>query len=338
MDPAPTRVNMAGRVTPHVTPHVMPLIAVDGLVKRYGAQVALAGVGFTVAPGEVVGLLGPNGAGKSTTLGVLATQLGFEAGTVVVAGHALPGQAHAARRALGLVPQQVAVYPTLSARENLRFFARLSGLKRVKATRSVAEVLHVVGLTARADEPAVRLSGGMRRRLNLACGILHRPSVVLLDEPVVGVDPQSRERIFEAITTLARGGAAVLYSTHQMDEAERLCDRVVLLDRGRVLASGTSAELVANAGMTASLHLHTASPLPSGALAELAGIHVAESSGCDLVVAVADTAAVPAVLAAALRAGDVLDVTLHRPTLADAFFALTGRALRDDDGQDAVSA
>jgi linearmycin/streptolysin S transport system ATP-binding protein len=331
MDPTPTRVNMPGRVT--------PLIVVDGLVKRYGGHVALAGIGFTVAPSEVVGLLGPNGAGKSSTLGVLATQLDFETGTVLVAGHALPADARAARRALGLVPQQVAVYPTLSARENLCFFARLSGLGHGEATRSVAEVLNVIGLASRADEPAARLSGGMRRRLNLACGILHRPRVVLLDEPVVGVDPQSRERIFEAITTLAHDGAAVLYSTHQMEEAERLCDRVVLLDRGRVLASGTPAHLVANAGMTASLHVRTGSPLPSGWVTEVADVHVAESSGCDVVVAVADPAAVPAVLAAALRAGgDVLDVAFHRPTLADAFFALTGRALRDEDGQDTVSA
>jgi len=331
MDAGLLRVNMAGRVT--------PLITVDGLVKRYGAHVALADVGFGVAPGEMVGLLGPNGAGKSTTLGVLATQLDFDAGAVSVAGHVLPDAARAARRALGLVPQQVAVYPTLSARENLRFFARLCGLGRGEATRSVADVLDVVGLAARADQPVARLSGGMRRRLNLACGILHRPRVVLLDEPVVGVDPQSRERIFEAIATLARGGAAVLYSTHQMEEAERLCNRVVLLDRGRVIASGTPAALVAGAGMTASLRLRTRSPLPSGSLAEVAGVRVAECSGCDVVVAVADVAAVPAVLAAALRAGgDVLDVTLHRPTLADAFFALTGRALRDEEGQDALSA
>src|SRR5438034_651415 len=170
MDPAPTRVNMPG--------HVTPLIAVDGLVKRYGGYVALAGV----------------------------------------------------------------------------------------------------GLAARADEPAARLSGGMRRRLNLACGILHRPSVVLLDEPVVGVDPQSRERIFEAIGALARGGAAVLYSTHQMEEAERLCDRVVLLDTGRVVAAGTPAALVAGAGLTPLLRVRTARPLPPGWLAGVAGATLADSS------------------------------------------------------------
>jgi len=316
---------------------VTPLIAVDGLVKRYGTHVALGGVSFAVGPGEVVGLLGPNGAGKSTMLGVLATLLAFDAGTVAVGGHALPDAGAAARGVLGLVPQQIAVYPTLSARENLRYFARILGLRGGDTTRRIAEVLDVVGLAPRADEPVLRLSGGMRRRLNLACGIVHRPRVVLLDEPVVGVDPQSRERVFEAIETLARGGAAVLYSTHQMDEAERLCARVVLLDRGRVVASGAPATLVAGAGMTPVVRLRTARPLPATWLDGIAGTRIADVADVETAVAVADAASIPAVLAAALATGiDVLDMTLHRPSLADAFFALTGRALRDDDGPGAA--
>ena len=309
-----------------------PPILVDGLHKRYGAQLALCGVSFEAAAGEIVGLLGPNGAGKSTTLGVLATLLRFDAGQVAVAGHALPARAARARRALGLVPQQVAVYPTLGARENLRFFARALGLGGREAARSTAAALDLVGLAARADEPVARLSGGMRRRLNLACGILHRPAVLLLDEPVVGVDPQSRERIFEAIETLARAGAAVLYSTHQMEEAERLCARVVLLDAGRVVAAGTPAALVAGAGLTPVLRLRTARPLPAGWLAGIAGATLAEFSAAETTVKVAETATVPAILAAALRAGgDVLEMALVRPSLADAFFAHTGRALRDED-------
>jgi len=311
---------------------VAPPILVDGLHKRYGAQLALCGVSFEAAAGEIVGLLGPNGAGKSTTLGVLATLLRFDAGQVAVAGHALPARAARARRALGLVPQQVAVYPTLGARENLRFFARALGLGGREAARSTAAALDLVGLAARADEPVARLSGGMRRRLNLACGILHRPAVLLLDEPVVGVDPQSRERIFEAIETLARAGAAVLYSTHQMEEAERLCARVVLLDAGRVVAAGTPAALVAGAGLTPVLRLRTARPLPAGWLAGIAGATLAEFSAAETTVKVAETATVPAILAAALRAGgDVLEMALVRPSLADAFFAHTGRALRDED-------
>jgi len=316
---------------------VTPLVALEGLTKRYGAREALTGVSFSVDPGEIVGLLGPNGAGKSTTLGILATLLPFDAGAVAVAGHRLPAGAAAVRQALGLVPQQIAVYPTLSATENLRFFARSAGLGRRPSAEAAADGLALAGLADRADEPVARFSVGMRRRLNLACGVLHRPAVVLLDEPVVGVDPQSRERVFEAIETLARGGAAVLYSTHQMDEAERLCARVVLLDRGRVVASGAPATLVAGAGMTPVVRLRTARPLPATWLDGIAGTRIADVADVETAVAVADAASVPAVLAAALATGiDVLDMTLHRPSLADAFFALTGRALRDDDGPGAA--
>jgi ABC-2 type transport system ATP-binding protein len=316
-----------------------PLVAVDGLAKRYGTTVALAGVSFSVAPGEIVGLLGPNGAGKSTTLGVLATSLRFDAGVVVVAGHPLPRGAVAARRALGLVPQQVALYPTLGARENLAFFARMAGLRGRDVTRRAAEALELVGLETRADEPVGRLSGGMRRRLNLACGVLHRPRVVLLDEPVVGVDPQSRERIFDAVERLAGDGAAILYSTHQMDEAERLCARVVLLDGGRVVAEGTPEALVARAGMTPVVRLRTLRPLPSGWTAGVAGARLLDDAGDEAAVGVVDASALPAVVAAALRTGaDVVGLSLVRPSLADAFFALTGRALRDDAPPGAASA
>ena len=308
-----------------------PLVALEGLTKRYGAREALTGVSFSVDPGEIVGLLGPNGAGKSTTLGILATLLPFDAGAVAVAGHRLPAGAAAVRQALGLVPQQIAVYPTLSATENLRFFARSAGLGRRPSAEAAADGLALAGLADRADEPVARFSVGMRRRLNLACGVLHRPAVVLLDEPVVGVDPQSRERIFDAILGLAAAGAAVLYSTHQMEEAERLCTRVILLDVGRVVAAGTPAALVAGTGIGPRLTVRTTHPLPPGWLAGTAGASLVEEDAGAAAVAVADAGVVPSVLAAARRAGgEVVDLALRRPTLADAFFALTGRALRDD--------
>jgi ABC-2 type transport system ATP-binding protein len=309
----------------------MPAVRVEGVIKRYGARPALAGVSFTVEAGEIVGLLGPNGAGKSTTLSIVATLLVADAGAVTVVGRRLPAEAAAVRRLLGLVPQREAVYPPLSARENLEFFARMQGLRGTAAARAVADALALVGLERRADEPVARLSGGMRRRLNLACGILHRPQVVLLDEPTVGVDPQSRERIFEAVTGLAAGGAAVLYSTHYMEEAERLCARVVLLDEGRVVAAGTPAELVAGAGMAPRIELRTARPLPPAWLDGVPGARALECHNGEIAVAIPDAAVAPAVLEAATRAGgSVLALTFHRPNLADVFFSLTGRALRDD--------
>jgi ABC-2 type transport system ATP-binding protein len=221
-----------------------PAIAVDRLTKHYRERVALSQLSFTVAPGEIVGLLGPNGAGKSTTLGILATLLRFDAGTVSIRGHSLPAEAAAARRVLGLVPQQVALYPALTATENLLFFARAQGVAARDAPAAVGHALDLIGLADRAHEPVSQFSIGMRQRLSLAAGILHGPEVVLLDEPTVGVDPQSRERVFAAVLGLARTGAAVLYSTHQMDEAERLCDRLLLLDHDQLLATGTPTALV----------------------------------------------------------------------------------------------
>ena len=308
-------------------------MAAEAVTKRYADRVALAGVSFTIAAGEIVALLGPNGAGKSTTLSIAATLLEADGGRVTIAGHRLPGAARAARRVLGLVPQRTAVYPSLTAAENLRFFGRMQGLGRSAAPAAAAVALALVGLEGRADELVSGYSGGMVRRLNVACGILHRPRVILLDEPTVGVDPQSRERIFEAVQALARAGAAVLYSTHYMEEAERLCDRVVLLDAGRVVAEGSPAALIERTGITPRLQLRTAAPLPDAWLAGVPGARLLDGDGADTWVALDESAAVPAVLQSAVRAGgDVRECALHRPSLADVFFTLTGRGLRDDDG------
>ena len=306
-------------------------IAVEGVEKRYGARRALAGVSFTISPGEIVGLLGPNGAGKSTMLSVLATTLRADAGKVRVAGHELPAEAAAARRAIGYVPQREAVYPSLTAEENLRFFGRMLGLSSSEVRDGARRVLEIVALEGRAHEPVARFSVGMRRRLNLACGMIHQPRVLLLDEPTVGVDPQSRERIFEAIVRRVREGAAVLYSTHYMEEADRLCDRVVLLDEGSVVACGTPAELVAGAGKLPVVRLRTERSLPEGWLAGIGAAEIARRDGLEADVEVDALTDVASVLLAAARAGgEVREVEVRRPNLADVFFTLTGRGLRDE--------
>lgn len=307
-------------------------IVVAGLRKRYGDRTALADVAFDVEPGEVVGLLGPNGAGKSTTLAILATLLLPDEGSVTIAGHALPAEALAVRRVLGYVPQDVAVYPTLTGRENLRFFGRMLGLDRHACEHATTRVLERVGLATRADDPVAAYSGGMRRRLNLACGILHGPRVLLLDEPTAGIDPQSREHLHATITTLAADGTAVLASTHDMEEAERLCARTVLLDAGRVVAAGNTTTLVDASGVATSLSLRTLRPPPADWLDGLGSVRVLSASGTRATLAVDDPAALPVVLARAARAGgDVVELRFDRPTLADAFFKLTGHALRDGD-------
>jgi len=306
-------------------------IEVEMLEKRFGARLALRGVSFSVAHGEIVALLGPNGAGKSTALSILATILSADAGTVRVSGHGLPAEARAARRMIGYVPQRESLYPPLTARENLKFFARMMELDPATVRSASDRVLEIAALDGRADEPVAGFSTGMRRRLNLACGVIHRPRVLLLDEPTVGVDPQSRERIFEAIEGLAREGAAILYSTHYMEEAERLCSRVVLLDEGRIIAAGTADALVARLRSRPSIRLTTARPLPAQWLANVATARVVRHVAGEIEIEVAGLADIPAVLLAAVQAGgEILDMQLHRPNLADVFFTLTGRALRDE--------
>jgi ABC-2 type transport system ATP-binding protein len=311
-----------------------PVVHAADLRVLYGDRWALGGLSFEVGAGEVVGLLGPNGAGKTTTLSVLATLRRPDGGTATVAGHTTDREAAAVRRVLGYVPQNLAIYPTLTARENLLFFSRLFGLRGSMAKDAARSALGVVGLEERADDIVATFSGGMQRRLNLACGLLHRPQVVLLDEPTVGVDPQSRERIFDAVREQATAGAAVLYSTHYMEEAERLCDRVVLIDGGVVVASGTPAALIAESGGGLQLDVTTRVALVDGWLdsmprAQAQAAVASPEGGFVTRVALDELAVATAVLERAAARGVMLDFRLHRPTLQEVFLRLTGRGMRD---------
>jgi ABC-2 type transport system ATP-binding protein len=219
------------------------MIHVERLRQSYGSVVAVDDLSFTAAPGEIFGLLGPNGAGKTTCIGCISGLLKPTAGRVSVMGHDMAEDGRRARQALGLVPQEIALYDDLSATENLLYWGGAHRLGGRALTDRIREVLDLAGLADRAREPVSGFSGGMKRRLNFACGIVHRPKVLLLDEPTVGVDPQSRVRLLELTRELARGGATVLYTTHYMEEAESLCDRMVIVDHGRIIAQGTLAEL-----------------------------------------------------------------------------------------------
>jgi ABC-2 type transport system ATP-binding protein len=212
-------------------------VHVAKLSKRYGQLTAVADIELDVAAGETLALLGPNGAGKTTLLQLMAGVMQPDSGSVTLAGLGHPSQA-AVRRAIGFAPQELAVYPQLSARENLRFFARLYGVTRAELDARVQVGLELADLVGRADQRAGTFSGGMQRRLNLACAIVHRPQLLLLDEPTVGVDPHSRNHLLESVAALRGSGVALIYSTHLMDEADRLCDRVAVMDRGRLLALG----------------------------------------------------------------------------------------------------
>ena len=224
------------------------LLSIRDLAKSYGENQAVRGISFSIARGEIFGLLGPNGAGKSTTISMLAGLLEPSSGQILVDGVDIRSQMNAVKARIGLVPQELALYPTLSAWDNLAFFGQIYGLKGKVLRERVAEVLELVQLADRAREPIKNYSGGMKRRVNMAAGLLHQPEILFLDEPTVGVDPQSRNAIFESVQALNQSGLTVIYTTHYMEEAQRLCQRVAIIDHGQIIALDTPANLIRSMG------------------------------------------------------------------------------------------
>jgi ABC-2 type transport system ATP-binding protein len=313
------------------------MIEVEQLRKAYGDLTAVDGVSFTARPGEIFGLLGPNGAGKSTTIGCISGLLTPTAGHVRVMGHDVVRDGIAARQALGVVPQEIALYDDLSAFENLHYWGGAQGLRNPQLRERIQTVLEGTGLQDRAKEPIKQFSGGMKRRLNFACGIVHAPKVLLLDEPTVGVDPQSRVRLLDLVREQARAGVCVLYTTHYMEEAETLCDRLAIVDHGKVIAAGTLTEL---RSMLAERDLLRFSGVfrPTAVREALervvnggSGIDIMQADEAQLTISVADALKrLPAILQA-LEAGgaEVRGTTLTQPNLESLFIKLTGKELRE---------
>lgn len=314
-------------------PDVGSVLVVEGLSRRFGDLLAVDDVSFRIEPGETYGLLGPNGAGKTTTISVVTGLLAADAGTVTVAGTPMTTGSVAAKRHIGLVPQELAIYPELSARENLTFFGRLQGLRGALLTARVQEVLELIGLADRAKDATKEFSGGMKRRLNIGIGLLHHPTLLILDEPTVGVDPQSRNSILEAVETLSVAGMAVLYTTHYMEEAERLCDRIGIIDAGRLQAEGTRDELVRLTGGRDQIRLSGTGDVDAAVqvLRGLEGIERVDADRRTIQLTCRDAPTlVAAVVTGAAGAGMVIsDVSVARPDLESVFLHLTGKALRD---------
>ena len=310
-----------------------PVLRCHGLVKRFGDRIAVDGVSFEIATGECYGLLGPNGAGKTTTISMVCGLLRRDAGEVVVAGRAMHERATHAKAAVGYVPQEVALYPDLTATENLHFFGRLYGLTGTGLRERATDVLDLVGLTDRAADRVETYSGGMQRRLNIAAGLLHEPRLLVLDEPTVGVDPQSRSSILDTVEMLVGRGIGVLYTTHYMEEAQRLCDRIGIIDAGRLIAEGSRAELVALVGEQDRVRLSAEGDTASArqALAAVPGVESAQAADGTVELLVRQARSLlPRILDAANRAGvAVTAVEVVEPDLEAVFLHLTGRALRD---------
>lgn len=296
------------------------MLEAHALVKAYGATVAVDGVSFSVARGEAFGLLGPNGAGKSTTLHMLVGALRPDGGRVRIDGEGDPADAQT-RRMVGIAPQDLAIYEELSAEENLAFFGRIQGLRGKRLAERVQWGLELAGLVARRKDRAETFSGGMKRRLNLACAAVHEPRVLLCDEPTVGVDPQSRNHIFESIEALRAQGCTLLYTTHYMEEAERLCDRVAIMDHGEILALDTVEALVEAHGGAAVVEVELEEPPASadGLPGTLEGTTLRVETDAPL-------HTIEALGRADLR---IRRLRVDRPDLERVFLHLTGRSLRD---------
>jgi ABC-2 type transport system ATP-binding protein len=304
-------------------------LRVDSLTKSYGARLALAGISLEVAEGEILGLLGPNGAGKTTLIRCVVGRVVPDQGSITVFGE--PVGSDAARARIGYIPQEIALYGRLTAAENLGVFARYAGLAGGALTEAVRACLDWSGLADRAKEPVMTFSGGMKRRLNMAAGLLHRPRLILLDEPTTGVDPQSRQRIYTMVEQLRSEGVSVIYTTHYMEEAERLCDRVAIIDNGRIIASGTQAELVRQSfGSQCELVLHFDADSTAG-YSKWAEARGGSPQGASVRFSVTDPAREIARILDAARSDEipVRDLSFKAPNLESVFLHLTGRELRE---------
>lgn len=306
----------------------MALLAAQGLVKRYGAFEAVKSISFAVQKGSCWGLLGPNGAGKSTTLGILSGTLEPTAGDLLFEGERWAAAEGARRHAIGYVPQELALYESLSALENLRFWGRLYGVSSREIEGRMKQALEWVGLSSRARDKVGAFSGGMKRRLNLAAAILHRPRLLLLDEPMVGVDPQSRNLLLEVLQNLRAEGMTLIYTSHYMAEVEAVCDRVAIIDHGQLLAEGSLAELLARSG--AGVRVLTPDAIEAAG-AEWGALHPVVSEWELFFPADQPGDILPQVVLQ-MNAGGwrIGGIEVVQPSLESVFLALTGTALRDE--------
>jgi ABC-2 type transport system ATP-binding protein len=312
------------------------IVQVRGLSKTYEAIQAVDDIEFEIARGEIFSLLGPNGAGKTTTISMLSCLVGPTRGDAAIGGISVISQPGEVKQLIGVVPQEIALYPTLSARENLAFWGKMYGLGGMPLKERIAKVLEIAGLSDRADEKIETYSGGMKRRINIAVGLLHEPKVLFMDEPTVGIDPQSRRRILDTVLELNRNGLTVLYTTHYMEEAQELSDRIGIIDHGKLIALGTLSELTRTVGQFDTLQISVElSDQANGALAnaiqKMKDVHRATVEEGQIFVQVSDATAVLGEVVSQIdkAGGRILSINIEEPNLEAVFLHLTGRALRD---------
>ena len=312
-----------------------PILEVQDLVKKYGDFVAVKGISFDIKEGEIFSLLGPNGAGKTTTISMLSTLYAPTAGDATIGGHSIKNDPMAVKQVIGIVPQDLALYEDLTARENLVFWGQMYGLSGKVLNSRVDEVLEQIGLTDRANNRVKTYSGGMKRRVNIGVGLLHKPRLLFMDEPTVGIDPQSRRAILDTVKDLNKHGMTVLYTTHYMEEAQELSDRVGIIDHGELIALGTQDELTKQVGETDTLILHVGEnddpEMLSQSLKGLNGVQHAEVTGNSVAIVTlsAEEILASVVTKANERGIKIRSMEIREPNLEAVFLHLTGRALRD---------
>lgn len=313
--------------------HSQPAIVVQGLRKHFGDIAAVQDIHFEVQDGEIFSLLGPNGAGKTTTISMLACLLPPTGGDALVKGHSIIREQMAVKSVIGVVPQELAIYPDLSASENLIFWGKMYGLRGNALKRRTDEVLELIGLTDRQKGAVEKFSGGMKRRLNIGIALLHRPQVIYMDEPTVGIDPQSRRNILDSVKELNRQGMTVLYTTHYMEEAQELSDHIAIMDHGQVIAFGTHQELIKIVGQADRIELtiDTEAERILETWRATPGVQQVIAEDGRLALLVDDSNQVlPTLFESANRAGvRITSVQIQEPNLESVFLHLTGRALRD---------
>ncbi|HEY3344327.1 MAG TPA: ATP-binding cassette domain-containing protein [Anaerolineaceae bacterium] len=312
-----------------------PILEIHNLVKKYGDFTAVKGISFSIEEGEIFSLLGPNGAGKTTLISVISTLYTPTSGDACVGGHSITKDPMAVRQLIGVVPQDLAIYDELTAGENLTFWGQMYGLGGKELKTRIGEVLEQIGLADKANQRIKTYSGGMKRRVNIGVGLLHKPRLLFMDEPTVGIDPQSRRAILDAVKELNRQGMTVLYTTHYMEEAQELSNRVGIIDHGELIALGTQAELTRQVGENDTLLLHLGEGEDAGALAKslrgLPGVLNAEVSDQTITVITpqAEEILAPSVTQANELGIRIRSVDIQEPNLEAVFLHLTGRALRD---------
>lgn len=311
----------------------MNILEVDHVVKRYGSKLSVDHLNLSVNKGEIFGLLGPNGAGKSTTISMIAGLLKLDQGEIRLDGISVKEHPLDVKRKIGLVPQDLALYETMSAVDNVTFFARLYGLRGKQLKERVQESLEFVGLEDKAKEAPATFSGGMKRRLNIACALSHRPDLIIMDEPTVGIDPQSRNHILESVRTLNRMGSTIIYTSHYMEEVAAISDRVAIMDQGRIIACGTEKELRERVASEEKIVL-TAAGIDAGVVEELKlhprvrAVEVNEDT-LTIMLPSAQLALQDMLFICSKHEMSIQSLRVEEPDLETLFLNLTGRTLRD---------